>query len=89
MRKGVRRSPFVRATLYLRFTTILGAPGRPTRIPGNAGTENTAMRLNPDSLKVDTYVTSANPEQVGHASSMTGYDCSSACIQASCQYAVC
>ncbi len=47
------------------------------------------MRLNPDSLKVDTYVTSANPEQVGHASSMTGYDCSSACIQASCQYAVC
>ena len=47
------------------------------------------MRLNPDSLKVDTYATGDVPEQVGHASSMTGYDCSSACIAATCQYQVC
>jgi hypothetical protein len=48
------------------------------------------MRLNPDSLKVDTFATADLPEQVGQASSNTGiYDCSSACRVPTCQYQAC
>ena len=47
------------------------------------------MRLNPESLKVDSYPTTDAPDRVGHASSMTGYDCSSACIAPTCMYEVC
>lgn len=48
------------------------------------------MRLTPESLKVETFATCDLPEQVGAASSDTGYmDCSGGCDQATCIMAVC
>ena len=48
------------------------------------------MRLNPESLKVESYATSDLPEQVGHASSNTGLiECSSGCRAPTCMYEVC
>jgi hypothetical protein len=48
------------------------------------------MRLDPESLKVESYPTSDTPEQVGAASSDTGiYDCSSYCRRPTCRYEVC
>ena len=48
------------------------------------------MRLNPDSLKVESYPTSDAPETVGLASGIfTNYDCSSACDAPTCMYEVC
>lgn len=48
------------------------------------------MRLNPESLKVESYVTDDVPERVGHASSDTGpMDCSGACDQVTCIWVAC
>lgn len=48
------------------------------------------MRLNPDSLTVESFPTESVPEQVGAASSDTGVlDCSSYCRRPTCRYEVC
>jgi hypothetical protein len=49
------------------------------------------MRLNPETLTVETFATHDDmPEKVGHASSDTRYrDCSGACIVPSCVYQAC
>lgn len=58
-------------------------------MPSHIHYEEDAMRLNPDSLTVESYSTADVPDKVGHASSMTGYACSSACIAPTCQYQAC
>ncbi|HEV3051827.1 MAG TPA: hypothetical protein VGX50_16085 [Longimicrobium sp.] len=47
------------------------------------------MRLTPDSLKVDSFVTSDGQDKVGAASSMTHSDCSCVCIAPTCEYQFC
>ena len=48
------------------------------------------MRLNPESLKVESYETEAAPERVGFASSDTNFnDCSGVCIVPTCRYQAC
>lgn len=46
------------------------------------------MRLNPDSLSVESFATD-DAEKVGAASSMTYSDCSCVCIAPTCQNALC
>lgn len=48
------------------------------------------MRLDPESLKVESYATEDAPEAVGAASSDTGVlDCSTYCRRPTCRYEVC
>jgi hypothetical protein len=43
------------------------------------------MRLNPETLKVETYATSDVTERVGHASSDTRFmECSGMCVAPTC-----